>query len=88
MTEQIRDVVIIEVGPYVPSPGGVTYHVTLESGAIITSPVGFARDDHRNDASTVVVADGRVFLIPGDVEKDTASIEYESLMRRVLEQSQ
>lgn len=86
MTDQIRDVAVIEVGPYVPSPGGVTYHVTLESGAIVTSPVGFARDDRRQDASTVVVADGHVFLIPGDVGKDAASIEYESLMRRVLEQ--
>ena len=84
MTDQVELSEILEVGPFVPSLGGISYQVTLESGAIATSPIAFlsARPPHTH--GVVVTADGQVVSIPVISERSPMQAEFEELMRRVL----
>ncbi len=50
------------IGPVLDLPGGVIYHVTLPSGAIVTSPAGFG--DWDLAAGPVVAEDGTVLVHP------------------------
>jgi hypothetical protein len=74
----------IDVGPYVPCLGGITYQVTLETGAIATSPIAFPQDRNPTIATAVVTADGKVFSVPAPAEVTESVTEFERLMRQVL----
>ena len=60
------DAEIIEIGRIAPSVvSGVMYQVTLESGAIVTSPTGFPPDEvPPTVTSAIVTSDGRVLSVP------------------------
>jgi hypothetical protein len=51
------------IGAVLPEGCGLIYHVTLESGAIVTSPRGFGEPPPAYPLSAVITADGR-FLSP------------------------
>jgi hypothetical protein len=51
-------------GPSVELPGGVIYHVTLPSGAIVTSPAGFGDGKQTNGSGVIVAEDGTVLARP------------------------
>jgi hypothetical protein len=60
-TQETPKVQVID-GPIAPGVvGGVIYHVTLPSGAIVTNPTGFGSRSFE-EPSTIVTEDGRVLV--------------------------